>query len=348
MRSQALSPLIFEKGKLQFLDQRLLPLEEVYIDVNTHEDCFVAIRDMIVRGAPLIGFTGIWGMALYAKNNPKATIEQFARCAEYLKSARPTAVNLAFEVDKALALLTSRIHLNEAYDIFTKLALGEMEALYNKNLSMAITAEEDLFRRYGDRKLNIMTICNTGVLACGVLGTALGVISHLNSKNKINKVFACETRPYLQGLRLTSFEMFKEGISHDVIVEGAMSYVLKNHKIDAIYVGADRIVANGDSANKIGTSTLSIVAKNYGVPFFVVAPISSFDTTLDHGDKIHIEMRPKEEITEIKGVKIAHPEITVCNPSFDVTDHRFITGIICEKGLIDPSIPNQVKNILGA
>lgn len=348
MRTQALSPLLFEKERLQFLDQRLLPLEEVYMDAKTHEDCYVAIRDMVVRGAPLIGFTGIWGMALYAKNNPKATIEQFTRCAEYLKSARPTAVNLAFEVDKALAMLTTRTHLNDAYELFTKLALGEMEALHNKNLSMAKIAEEDLSKRYGDRPLNIMTICNTGVLACGVLGTALGVISHLNSKKKINKVFACETRPYLQGLRLTSFELFKEGINHDVIVEGAMSYLLKNHKIDAIYVGADRIVANGDTANKIGTSTLSIVAKNYGVPFFVVAPISSFDVSLDHGDKIHIEMRPKEEITEIKGVKIAHPEITVCNPSFDVTDHKFITGIICEKGMIDPSLPDHVKTVLGS
>lgn len=345
--SQSLKPLLFEKGKLQLLDQRLLPLEEVYVEAKTHEDCYIAIRDMVVRGAPLIGFTGIWGMALYAKNNPKATIEQFTRCADYLKSARPTAVNLAYEVDKALALLVTRTHLNEAFDLFTKLALGEMEALYNKNLTMAKVAEEDLSKRYGERKYNIMTICNTGVLACGVLGTALGVISHLNSRGKINKVFACETRPYLQGLRLTSFELFKEGISHDVIVEGAMSYILKNNKIDAIYVGADRIVANGDTANKIGTSTLSIVAKNYGVPFYVVAPISSFDTTLDHGDKIHIELRPKEEITEIKGVKIAHPEITVCNPSFDVTDHRFISGIICEKGLIDPSISGSVKEVLG-
>lgn len=343
----AIKPLIFDKGKLLFLDQRLLPLEEVYFEAKTHEDCFLAIKDMIVRGAPLIGFVGIWGMALYAKNNPKATIEQFTRCAQYLKSARPTAVNLAFEVDKSLALLTSRTHLNEAFDLFTRLALGEMDALYNKNLAMAKFAEEDLSKRYGDKKLNIMTICNTGVLACGVMGTALGTISHLHSKGKVNHVYACETRPYLQGLRLTSFEMFKEGIAHDVIVEGAMSYILKNKKIDAVYVGADRIVANGDTANKIGTSTLAIVAKNYGVPFFVVAPVSSFDLALEHGDNIHIEMRHKEEITEIKNVKIAHPEITVCNPSFDVTDHQFITGIICEKGIINPSIKGEVQRVLG-
>lgn len=345
--SQILKPLLFEKGKLQFLDQRILPLEEKYFDAFTHEDCFVAIRDMIVRGAPLIGFVGIWGMALYAKNNPKATIEQFTRCAEYLKSARPTAVNLAFEVDKALAMLTSRTHMTEAYDLFTKLALNEMDALYNKNLKMAQIADQELKKLYGDRELNVMTICNTGVLACGVLGTALGVISHLNSQKRIKKVFACETRPYLQGLRLTSFELLKEGINHDVVVEGAMSYILKNQKIDAIFVGADRIVANGDTANKIGTSTLSIVAKNYGVPFYVVAPISSFDTHMKTGDEIHIEMRPKEEITEIKGVKIAHPEITVCNPSFDVTDHQFITKIICENGAIDPTIVGHVKATLG-
>lgn len=345
--SQVLKPLLFEKGKLQFLDQRVLPLEEKYFSANSHEDCFIAIRDMIVRGAPLIGFVGIWGMALYAKNNPKATIEQFARCAEYLKSARPTAVNLAFEVDKALAQLNSRTHMTEAYDLFCKLALGEMDALYNKNLKMAQIADKELVDLYGDRELTVMTICNTGVLACGVLGTALGVISHLNSQKRIKKVFACETRPYLQGLRLTSFELLKEGINHDVVVEGAMSYILKNHKIDAIFVGADRIVANGDTANKIGTSTLSIVAKNYGVPFYVVAPISSFDTSMNSGEEIHIEMRPKEEITEIKGVQIAHPEITVCNPSFDVTDHKFITKIICENGAINPAIAGSVKSVLG-
>ncbi len=344
--STILKPLIFEKETLSFLDQRLLPLEEEYMVAKNPEDCFIAIRDMVVRGAPLIGFVGIWGMAMFAKNNPKATIEQFVRCAEYLKSARPTAVNLAYEVDRCLAMLTDRKHLTEAFELFKDFALGEMNRLHEKNLTMAKIAEADLVKRYGERPLRLMTICNTGVLACGVIGTALGVVSNLHSKKKVQKVFACETRPYLQGLRLTSFEMFKEGIPHDVIVEGAMSYILKNEKIDAIYVGADRIVANGDTANKIGTSTLSIVAKRYGVPFYVVAPISSFDLSKKHGTEIHIEMRPKDEITEIKGVKIAHPEITVRNPSFDVTDHEFITGIICEKGFIDPSIAGEVKRVV--
>lgn len=343
---QALKPVLFDKGRLSFLDQRLLPLEEIYLEIKSHEDCFIAIRDMVVRGAPLIGFAGIWGMALFAKNNPKATIEQFSRCAEFIKSARPTAVNLAYEVDKIIKMLSVKTHLNQTFEILTKLAIDEMESLHNKNLSMAITAEEELCKLYGDKPLTVMTICNTGVLACGVIGTALGVITHLNSRNKIEKVYACETRPYLQGLRLTSFELHKENIKHDVIVEGAMSYVLKNNKIDAIFVGADRIVANGDTANKIGTSTLSIVANAYNVPFYVVAPVSSFDTALDHGDKIHIEMRPKEEITEVKGIKIAHPDTTVCNPSFDVTDHKYITGIICEKGFINPRISGQLLKVL--
>ncbi len=347
MNTYSLLPLVFEKGQLKLLDQRVLPREEKYLEAKNHEDCFYAIKDMVVRGAPLIGFTGIWGMAMFAKNNPKATFEQFNRCAEYLKSARPTAVNLAFEIDKVVKILSEKTHLNDMFDFLCKIAIDEMNALYSKNFSMAQIAENEMQKLYGDKKLNLMTICNTGVLACGVLGTALGVVSHLHSKNKVKKVFACETRPYLQGLRLTSFELIKSGIEHDVVVEGAMSYILKNHNIDAIFVGADRIVANGDTANKIGTSTLSIVANAYNVPFYVVAPISSFDLSLDTGNQIHIEMRSAEEILEVKGIKLAHDNTTVCNPSFDVTDSKYITGIICENGLINPALDGDVKKILG-
>jgi methylthioribose-1-phosphate isomerase len=341
-----LEPLKYEQDILKVLDQRLLPLEEVYLTLRTIEDSFRAIQDMVVRGAPLIGFTGIWGMALFLKHNPKVTFEQFARAAEYLKSARPTAVNLAFEIDRCVEMAKSQTHMNALYPKLVAHAKSEMNNLYEKNLSMAKFAEEELYSIYGDRPLNIMTICNTGVLACGVLGTALGVVVHLNSKKKVKHVYASETRPYLQGSRLTSFELLKEGILHEIVVEGASSYLMRNKKVDAIFAGADRIVENGDTANKIGTSTLSIVAKHYGIPFYIVAPISSFDLNLKTGDQIEIELRDQNEILKYKNHAIAHPDAKALNPSFDVTDHSCITGIICENGLIRPTSAMNVRAVV--
>jgi len=221
-----------------------------------------------------------------------------------------------------------------------------MNRLYEKNLSMAKIAEKELTSIYGERPLNIMTICNTGVLACGVLGTALGVIVHMNNQKKVKHVYASETRPYLQGSRLTSFEMIKEGIPHDIVVEGAASYLMKNKKVDAIFAGADRIVENGDTANKIGTSSLSIIAKYYGIPFYIVAPTSSFDLNLKTGNQIEIELRDQAEILKYKDLYIAHSEATALNPSFDVTDHECITGIICENGIIKPVTPENVRKVV--
>lgn len=344
----SLLPLKYDQEILKLLDQRLLPNEEVYLTAKTIEDCYLAIKDMVVRGAPLIGFTGIWGMALFLKHNPKVTFEQFQRAAEYLKSARPTAVNLAYEVDRCVEMARLETHMSALYLKLVAFAKNEMNNLFEKNLTMAKIAEQELTALYGDRALNVMTICNTGVLACGVLGTALGVIVHLHSRKKINHVYASETRPYLQGSRLTSFELLKEGIDHHIVVEGAASYLLKNKKIDAIFAGADRIVENGDTANKIGTSSLSIIAKHYGVPFYIVAPISSFDLHLKTGEQIEIELRDSNEILKYKDHYIAHQDAKALNPSFDVTDHSCITGIICEKGLIRPSSPQAVRSVVEA
>lgn len=343
-----LEPLKYEREVLLLLDQRLLPLEEVYLTAKTIEDCFRAIQDMVVRGAPLIGFTGIWGLALYLKNNPKVVLPQFEQAAAYLKSARPTAVNLAFEIDRCVLMARKETHLNALYPKLVEHAQKEMNNLYEKNLSMAKFAEIELAKIYGDRPLNVMTICNTGTLACGVLGTALGVIVHLHQQKKIKSVYASETRPYLQGSRLTSFELIKEGIDHEIVVEGAASYLMRNKKVDAIFAGADRIVENGDTANKVGTSSLSIIAKHYGIPFFIVAPVSSFDLEMKTGDEIEIELRDPNEILMYKGTHIAHPDAKALNPSFDVTDHACITGIICENGAINPVTVENVRKFVGA
>jgi methylthioribose-1-phosphate isomerase len=344
--TNSILPLKYENEILKLIDQRLLPSEEVYIIARTIEDCYSAIQDMVVRGAPLIGFTGIWGMALFLKHNPKVTFEQFLKAAEYLKSARPTAVNLAFEIDRCVEMARLETHMNVLYPKLVTHAKNEMNNLYEKNLSMAKFAEIELNKIYGDRALNVMTICNTGILACGVLGTALGAIFHLNNQKKVKMVYASETRPYLQGSRLTSFELLKEGIDHRIVVEGAASYLMRNKLVDVVFAGADRIVENGDTANKIGTSSLSIIAKHYGIPFYIVAPVSSFDLSLKTGDQIEIELRDPVEILKYKDQFIAHPEAKALNPSFDVTDHTCITGIICENGVIAPSSPANVRKVV--
>lgn len=342
-----LEPLKYERESLKLLDQRLLPTEEVYVTIKTIEDAYRAIQDMVVRGAPLIGFTGIWGMALFLKNNPKVVFPQFEQAAQYLKSSRPTAVNLAYEIDRCVEMAKKETHLSALYPKLVEFAQTEMNNLYEKNLKMAKFAEIELQKIYGDRPLNVMTICNTGTLACGVLGTALGVIVHLHHQKKVKEVYASETRPYLQGSRLTSFELIKEGIDHKIVVEGAASYLMKNKMVDAIFAGADRIVENGDTANKVGTSSLSIIAKHYGIPFYIVAPVSSFDLNMKTGDEIEIELRDQNEILKYKDVHIAHPDAKALNPSFDVTDHSCITGILCENGAISPVTVENVKRIAG-
>lgn len=337
--------LVWENNKLKLIDQRKLPLEEVYVVVSNLQECFDSIKSMVVRGAPLIGFTALWGMVLNLLNNPKITIEEFEEAAEYLKTSRPTAVNLAFEVDRAVELAKSILardgtlsRLKAELILFSQ---QQMNILYENNLKMAELAELDLEKRFGNKKLRLMTLCNTGTLACGPLGTALGVISYLASKGKVEMVYASETRPYLQGGRLTAYELCKEKIPHKITVEGAFSYILENGLVDAIFIGADRIVSNGDTANKVGSSTLAIVAKYYDVPFYVVAPTSSFDLEAKNGSEIEIELRPEEEVLNALSCRIAPEESSALNPSFDVTRAKNITGIICEKGIVVEPISRE-------
>ena len=279
-------------------------------------------------------------MALWVKSQKEITESAIDKAVSFLDSARPTAVNLAYEARRAKKFIMSAIseqrQIPEIYKSLVEFAHQQMTILGNDNLAMAKTAANHLNELYGDRPLKVLTLCNTGFLACGPMGTALGVISHLNSLKRIEKVFAFETRPYLQGSRLTAFELCQEKVPHQIVVEGAMSHILRTEKIDAIFIGADRIVANGDTANKVGSSTLAIVANHYKVPFFVVAPVSSFDTSLETGLEIEVEMRDPNEILFIKDQRIAPNESDAFNPSFDITSSDHISGIICDKGMISP------------
>lgn len=338
-------PLEWTGEELVLIDQRKLPLVEEFLSFSTVEGIHASIKDMVVRGAPLIGFTALYGMVIASKDSQDLSILKDR--GEFLKTARPTAVNLAYEVDRALDLASREIQEGRGSNLFRTLetfASEQMEKLHHDNLSMAKIALEELTSIYGDKKLNLMTLCNTGFLACGPMGTALGVIEHAFNEGRVNHVYASETRPYLQGGRLTAYELTVNGIPHSVTVEGAFSYLLKNKLVDAIFIGADRIVKNGDTANKVGSSTLAIVAKHYGVPFYTVAPTSTFDLATESGDGIEIELRPEAEVLEALGNRICPTGSHALNPSFDVTDHQHLTGIICEKGIIKEITPDKVTS----
>jgi methylthioribose-1-phosphate isomerase len=331
-------PLRWENGALGLLDQRLLPGQEIFLTCRTLEEIHAAIRDMVVRGAPAIGFTALYGMALWLAGRETFRHAEWRAAGEYLKTARPTAVNLMYETDRTVAQALARFPEGTAAAEVHRHVLADahehVEALRAKNTFMAETALQELTGLYGDRPLTFMTHCNTGVLACGVMGTALGVVTHAHARGRVAMVYADETRPYMQGARLTAFELAKEGIPYHLVVEGAASWLLQHKQVDAIFVGADRIAANGDTANKVGTSTLAIVAKHYGVPFYVVAPLSSFDFNLASGKDIEIEMRHEDEILAWKEHRVAPVGARALNPSFDVTAAEHITGIICEGGIV--------------
>jgi len=256
-------PLVWENETLLLLDQRKLPLIEERVEVKTIDDCYEAINKMIVRGAPLIGLTAIWGMVIWLKTNnlDSDLLKNFHQAGSYLKKARPTAVNLEYEIERCLKIAEN--YLNEfgsfkgLYDLMVSYALMEMETVRKLNVKMAKYGENEINKQIKRKTYRVLTLCNTGYLACGPMGTALGLISHMAQLEMIDKVWVSETRPYLQGSRLTSYELTKQEIDHEIIVEGAFSYLMREGLVDFIVVGADRIVRNGDVANKVGTSTLT-------------------------------------------------------------------------------------------
>lgn len=349
MKTNYFTPIKFNNNCLELLDQRKLPHEEIVIYNKTLQDCYDSIKEMVVRGAPCIGFTAIFAMALWVKNNDEFTLSEFKQAADYLKTSRPTAVNLAFEIDRAFFKVKDNFDKNiNLYELLVSFGNEQLQLSEKYNMEMAKAAFLELENLYGDKKLKLLTHCNTGHLACGSMGTALGVIQYAAQNNRIDKVWVDETRPYLQGSRLTSYELTKLNIHHDIVVEGAASHLMKNGLVDAIFVGADRIAANGDTANKIGTSNLAIIAKHYKIPFYVVAPKSSFDISIQSGEKIEIELRPQEEITYFKGEAISPISASSYNPSFDVTDGTLISAIFCEDGrIVNPYQDNILKVLNG-
>ncbi len=335
------------RDKIQLLNQKLLPHKLDYVTCNNGNDVARAIKEMVVRGAPAIGISAAYGMYLTgweaSKKNKKLTLDLFKKQKQLLDASRPTAVNLMWATREMLAVAQAFFagDVSKAKDANLKLLLKLYEKaleIHNDDaercLAMSNNAVKYLVTKYPKEKYNILTHCNTGSLATGGIGTAMGAIRLLHEKGKINMVYADETRPYLQGARLTAFELLKEKIPVTLTVDSQAGYLMQKKLIDAVFVGADRIAANGDVANKIGTYSLSVLAKAHRIPFFVVAPKSTFDNSIENGDKIIVEERSPLEVLEIAGRVIA-PKVPVVNYSFDITPQANITAIFSEDDTLE-------------
>lgn len=323
-----ITPLHFQKGILKILDQRLLPLKEVWIQCRTPGEVAEAIRSMAIRGAPLLGIAAAYGMALLGKQarDPR----RFEEALHVLRNSRPTAVNLRW----ALRRMEEVYSAQRISPRLPELLLAEARKIQREQEEADRSMAEAGARAISGSNLSILTHCNTGALATGGIGTALGVLRVLHKQKRLSRVFVCETRPYLQGSRLTAWELHQERIPFTIISEGAAAWVMARQNLAAVIVGADRIARNGDTANKIGTYGLALLAQEFRIPFLVVAPLSTFDTETPHGSSIPVEERNPEELRCMGKTRIIPKDFTAYNPAFDITPHHLITAYICERGVI--------------
>lgn len=331
----------------RMVDQTLFPCEFKYVDIKSGQEMFDAIQTMIVRGAPAIGIAGAHGVALYALEGLGKGItskEDFVAWviekAKYLATSRPTAVNLHWAVEKQIDLIK-----NSKSDI-----KGLVEELIQNGIKLE-NEDIEINKKIGafgaevvPKGATILTHCNAGALATVGYGTALGVVRSAYAKDNTIQVFADETRPRQQGARITTLELVMDKIPVTLITDGMCSYFMKKGMIDMVVVGADRIAANGDTANKIGTYTVAIAAKYHNIPFYIAAPLSTIDINIKTGAEIPIEERDHKEVTHINGKSICAEGVKIINPGFDVTPNELITGIITEVGILKPDYYQSIKN----
>lgn len=331
----------------RMVDQTKFPEHFDYVDIKTGQDMFDAIKTMIVRGAPAIGIAGAHGVVLYAQELAKRDLtfdeykKELLEKADYMASARPTAVNLMWAVEQQKNIIK-----NAKSD---KQALIDDLKFNGKKLELE---DIEINKKIGDygasvvpKGATILTHCNAGALATVGYGTALGVVRSAFANDSTVQVFADETRPRQQGARITTLELTMDGIPVTLITDGMCSYFMKKGMIDMVCVGADRIAANGDAANKIGTYTVAIAAKYHNIPFYVAAPLSTIDTSIKTGDDIVIEERSHDEVTHINGKPICAKGVNIINPGFDVTPHELIAGIITEKGILKPDYDKSIAEV---
>ena len=338
------------EDRLQLIDQTLLPEETVYLRLQSIEEAFEAIQKLRVRGAPAIGITAAYGLYLGMRNlsfpSKKAFFEKLQEHVEYLSSARPTAVNLSW----ALQNLKSQLE---------NIADDNIETLKARLLQLAIDLHEDDRRRCDEMaghgqevvapNARVLTHCNTGALATGGIGTAFGVIYRAHQLGKNVEVYAGETRPVLQGARLTIWELHAANIPARLICDSMAAALMQQKKVDMVITGADRIAADGSVANKIGTYSLAALARYHQIPFYAAAPLSTFDLQISDGKDIPIEIRNSDEIRNIRGkCRITVADVPCWNPAFDVTPPELVSGIITEKGVIYPPYPANIKDVFNS
>ena len=348
------TPFRFESDTvLLVIDQRRLPDELVEVPVRSATDATSAIRQMVVRGAPAIGQVAAIGLALTGRitirSQPHSRRAILQGASRSLKLARPTAVNLAWAVDRLMARYREIGELSEDGQAIA-------DAMHDEAMAIVAEATDDhgrlaeaglaILPATGERPLQVLTHCNTGPLACGQFGTALGIVQVAHARERELHVWVDETRPYLQGARLTAWELRQAGVAHTLIPDMAAGPLMARGEVDVILVGADRIAANGDTANKIGTYTLAVLANRHGVPFVVCAPLSSVDLETPDGTAIPIEDRPATEVTEVRGRAIAPEGTHALNPAFDITPAELIGAIVTEEGVLRPPFGPALRDAM--
>lgn len=343
-----IKPVEWTKDGVRMLDQRLLPSEETYLILRSYDEVAEAIKKMVIRGAPAIGISAAMGIALGASQSVGTSMadleDDLLYICDVMGKTRPTAVNLFWAIERMRQTFEKNRHLGDVEEV-KKVLIAEALAIHEEDL----TANRAIGRHGGPLipdGATVLTHCNAGALATGGdYGTALGVIRGARDAGKKIAVIADETRPYLQGLRLTAWELAKDEIPVTVITDNMAGHVMKNGKVDAVVVGADRIAANGDTANKIGTYMVAVLAREHNIPFYVAAPVTTLDLSIPSGEQIPIEERDPMEITHIREHKLAPEGVKVHNPAFDVTPNALIAAIITDKGVARAPYVESLKKL---
>lgn len=348
--------IIYKDAKLLILDQRLIPYKTKYFLAKTAKDVAFAIKQMMVRGAPLIGDCAAYGYLLgvdeIVKKNikdKKKLIKILDENAKLIKSSRPTALALFKATNKVHNKAIEYINSDNKFSLFKlrEIVKTEVENIIKEDIKSTIEIAKNGIKLLNNNS-TIITYCNTGALATAGIGTAFGIISYGYKNKKVKFVYPCETRPYLQGSRLTAWELLKNKIPFSLICDNMAGWLMKTKKIDAVIIGADRIASNGDSANKIGSYSLAILSKYHKIPFYVAAPIDTIDMNIKTGNDIVIEERSSDEVIKIKSQYIADPKTQAYYVAFDVVPNNLITAIITEKGIINNPSYSKIKNILNS
>jgi methylthioribose-1-phosphate isomerase len=338
-----ITPIEFNDNKLILIDQRKLFENEEYFVCDSIESVYFAIKDMVVRGAPAIGVAAGYGMYIKALSLDTEDIYAFRskmqEAADYLESSRPTAVNLTYATRRMMAVINNE--WNNVAELISALN-KEAVAIHNEDVQANKVIGENMLSLLKNAK-SVLTVCNAGILATTAYGTATAAMYLAKEQGKQLSVFACETRPRLQGARLTSYELNKNGVDVTVITDGMVAHVMSKKMVDAVITGCDRVASNGDTANKIGTKNISIIAKRFKIPMYSACPTSTIDLGIKDGSEIIIEERDASEVTHIRGVQVIPSGVKVFNPSFDVTDHDDITAIVTEKGIAFPPYDVTLK-----